>query len=160
MNENFTKLSADTSVSELLSLLREGRLYVASSSEELVQKAVSSALKRVRKIDGLCNEPYRKVIAEIWESVLYIRSIRARLLYQKGKKKDTINWVFVSVIVKFLHSRNVYALHFNDLLKAMYGNVVIAKSVNNPNYMLIDIEESLIKSILKKFYDGKILNRK
>ena len=151
MNENLKKLSLDTKVSELLELLKEGRLYVASSSYELVQKAVSSALKRVRKIDDLCNEPYRKVIAKIWESVLYIRSIRARLLYQKGKKKDTINWVFVSVIVKFLHSRNVYTLHFNDLLKAMYGNVVIAKSVNNPNYRLTDIEESLIKGILKNF---------
>lgn len=156
MNENFTKLSADTSVSELLSLLREGRLYVASSSDELVQKAVSSALKRIRMIDGLCNAPYRSEIAKIWESIFYIRSICARLLYQKGKKKDTINWVFVSVIVKFLHSRNVYALHFNDLLKAMYGNVDVAKSVSNPNYGLTDAEESSIKGILKKFHDENL----
>ena len=153
MNENLKKLSPDTKESELIRLLKEGRLYVASSSDELVHKAENTALVRIRKIDGLCNEPYRKVIAKIWESILYIRSIRARLLYQKGKKKDTINWVFVSVIVKFLHSRNVYALHFNDLLKAMYGNVVIAKSVNNPNYMLTDAEESSIKGILKKFND-------
>ena len=160
MNENLKKLSTDTKVSELIRLFKEGRLYVASSSDKLVQKAVSSALKRIRMIAGLCNAPYRSEIAKIWESIFYIRSIRARLLYQKGKKKDTINWLFVSVIIKFLHIRNVYALHFNDLLKAMFGNVVIAKSVNNPNYMLTDAEESLIKSILKKFYDGKILNRK
>ena len=156
MNENFTKLGKDTNVSELLSLLREGRLYVASSSDELVQKAISSALKRIRKIDGLCNAPYRSEIAKIWESIFYIRSIRARLLYQKGKKKDTTNWLFVVVIVKFMHIRNVYALHFNDLLKAMFGNVDLAKSVSNPNYMLTDAEESSIKGILKKFYDENL----
>ena len=51
--------------------------------------------------------------------------------------------------------------HLNLINEAKkYGNVVIAKSVNNPNYMLTDAEESLIKGILKKFYDGKILNRK
>ena len=73
--QKFFKLRTDIELSVLKSLLSEGRLYVSSSSDELVQKAVASTLKQMRKIDDFCHEPYRKTIAEIWESILEIRQV-------------------------------------------------------------------------------------
>ena len=150
MNENFKKLSADTSVSELLSLLMEGRLYVASSSDELVQKAVSSALTRIRRIKPFSNEPYRERIAEIWESILEIRRVRERLLFKKGKQQGRTNWYYVCAILKYMQYRGVYDASFRKLVSTLFGSFQYGKLSETPSYRLTEDEETFIRKVLEK----------
>ena len=152
MNENLKKLSPKTEEAEVIRLFKEGRLYVASSSDELVQKAVSSALKQIRKIDGLSNEPYRKVIREIWEEILDIRRVRERLLFKKGKQQGKVNWYYVCVIVNCLYVRGVYMGRFRDLLGMLFNDISIEKSIHNRYYMLSEEEENAIKAVLQRFF--------
>ena len=146
----FYKVSADTEISVLKALLREGRLYASSSSEELIENAVSSTMTRIRRIEPFCNDPYRKTIAEIWESILDIRRMRERLLFKKGKQKGRTNWYYVSNIVNYLKIRNVYNASFNKLVEMMFGDNRYGKQTENPNYKLTEDEEGLIRKILEK----------
>jgi hypothetical protein len=148
--QTFYKVSEDMSMSLLDQLRQEGRLYYVSSSDELVQKAVSSALKQIRKIDGLSNEPYRKVVAEIWEEILDIRRVRERLLFKKGKQQGKVNWYYVSNIVNYLRIRDVYGVSFNKLIETMFGDNKYGKKTESPNYKLTEAEEKLIREILER----------
>jgi len=146
----FYKVGKDISESLLNQLWQEGRLYYVSSSEELVCEAVSSALKQMRKIDEFCNAPYRKMIAEIWESILEIRRVRERLLFKKGKQQGKTNWYYVSNIVNYMVIRSVYSTSLNKLVETMFGDNRYGKAVEHPYYKLSDEEERLIKIILEK----------
>jgi hypothetical protein len=150
--QTFYKVSEDMPMSLLDQLRQEGRLYYVSSSDELVQKAVSSALKQIRKIDGLSNEPYRKVVAEIWEEILDIRRVRERLLFKKGKQQGKVNWYYVCVIVNCLYVRGVYMGRFRDLLGMLFNDISIEKSIHNRYYMLSEEEENAIKAVLQRFF--------
>jgi hypothetical protein len=133
-------------------LWQEGRLYYVSSSDELVQKAVSSTLKQIRKIDCFCNEPFKKEIAEIWESILDIWRVRKRLLFKKGKQQGKVNWYYVCVIVNCLYVRGVYMGRFRDLLGMLFNDISIEKSIHNRYYMLSEEEENAIKAVLQRFF--------
>ena len=148
--QKFYKVSADTELSVLKALLREGRLYASSSSEELVQKAVFFALKRMRKIDDLCNEPYRSEIAKIWESILEIRRVRERLLFKKGKQKETTNWYYVCAILKYMQYRGVYDASFRKLVSTLFGSFQYGTASEKSTYKLSEKEETLIRKVLEK----------
>ncbi len=153
MNKSqFTKLSGDTSVSLLVRLLQEGRLYVSSSSDELVTAAIMKALPRIRKIHCLAVPQYVESMEKIWQEVFLIRTIRSRLLQKKGKDKGSISKFSLAAIVKFLHIRSVYSGNFNTLMKKMFGGVSMSKYVNSPYYRLSEAEEKEIMKILARHF--------
>ena len=148
--QKFFKVGKDISESLLNQLWQEGRLYYVSSSDELVQKAVSSTLKQIRKIDCFCNEPYKKEIAEIWESILDIWRVRERLLIKKGKQQGGTNWYYVCAILKYMQFRGVYDASFRKLVIMMFGDFQYGKLSETSSYKLTEKEESIIRKVLEK----------
>ena len=152
MNENLKKLSADTSVSELLCLLREGRLYVASSSEEL---AISEAMRKLRSIRSVVSPEYEANIGNILKMIFSIPTIKKRMLYKKGKVAGTTNFATVASILKYLQIRSVFLCNFSSLLREIFENDDLKKNTNKPCYALSSNEESQIKAILLNFLSKK-----
>ena len=88
--QKFYKVSADTEISVLKALLREGRLYASSSSEEL---AISEAIRMLRNIHSVVSPEYEANIGKILKAIFSIPTIKKRMLYKKGKVAGTTNSV-------------------------------------------------------------------
>lgn len=155
MNENFKKVSADTTLEELSQWLEEGRLYVAPSSNELTDRAVGEILARVAKIDECCSAGYAEYIGEVWLKVCKSKAIRRRLVMNNGKHKNSPNWYYVANIVSMMLGRGVYNKTLRGLTMLMHGGKTsIANNAMQPSYMLSDEEYGEIKDILSSFFNA------
>ena len=129
--QKFYKVSADTEISVLKVLLREGRLYASSSSEEL---AISEAN-----------------IGKMLKAIFSIPTIKKRMLYKKGKVAGTTNFATVAMVLKYMQGRCVFLCNFSDLLREVFGNDNLKKNTNKSCYALSSDEESRIKAFLLNF---------
>ena len=145
---NFRKLSADIEISVLKALLREGRLYASSSSEEL---AISEAIQRLHDIYYVVSPEYEANIGEMLKVIFSIPTIKKRMLYKKGKVAGTTNFATVAIILKYLQGRCVFLCNFNELLRMVFGDTAMNKNTNKNYYSLSEDEESKIKAILLNF---------
>lgn len=146
--QKFYKVSADTEISVLKTLLREGRLYASSSSEEL---AISEAIQMLRDIQPVVSPEYEANIGKMLKAIFSIPTIKKRMLYKKGKVAGTTNFATVAIILKYMQSRCVFLCNFSDLLREIFGNDNLKKNTNKKCYALSSDEESRIKAILLNF---------
>lgn len=146
--QKFYKVSADTEISVLKVLLREGRLYASSSSEEL---AISEAIQMLRNIHSVVSPEYEANIGKMLKAIFSIPTIKKRMLYKKGKVAGTTNFATVAMILKYMQSRCVFLCNFSDLLREVFGNDNLKTYTNKSYYMLSDDEERQIKAYLLNF---------
>lgn len=146
--QKFYKVSADTEISVLKALLREGRLYASSSSEEL---AISEAIQMLRNIHSVVSPEYEANIGKMLKAIFSIPTIKKRMLYKKGKVAGTTNFATVAMILKYMQSRCVFLCNFSDLLREIFGNDNLKTYTNKSYYMLSDDEERQIKVHLLNF---------
>ena len=146
--QKFYKVSADTEISVLKALLREGRLYASSSSEEL---AISEAIRMLRNIHSVVSPEYEANIGKMLKAIFSIPTIKKRMLYKKGKVAGTTNFATVAMILKYMQSRCVFLCNFSDLLREIFGNDNLKTYTNKSYYMLSDDEERQIKVHLLNF---------
>lgn len=146
--QKFYKVSADTEISVLKALLREGRLYASSSSEEL---AISEAIQMLRNIHSVVSPEYEANIGKILKAIFSIPTIKKRMLYKKGKVAGTTNFATVAMVLKYMQSRCVFLCNFSDLLREIFGNDNLKTYTNKSYYMLSDDEERQIKAYLLNF---------
>ena len=146
--QKFYKVSADTEISVLKVLLREGRLYASSSSEEL---AISEAIQMLCNIHSVVSPEYEANIGKMLKAVFSIPTIKKRMLYKKGKVAGTTNFATVAMILKYMQSRCVFLCNFSDLLREIFGNDNLKTYTNKSYYMLSDDEERQIKAYLLNF---------
>ena len=146
--QKFYKVSADTEISVLKALLREGRLYASSSSEEL---AISEAIQMLRDIQPVVSPEYEANIGKMLKAIFSIPTIKKRMLYKKGKVAGTTNFATVAMILKYMQSRCVFLCNFSDLLREIFGNDNLKTYTNKSYYMLSDDEERQIKVHLLNF---------
>ena len=146
--QKFYKVSADTEISVLKALLREGRLYASSSSEEL---AISEAIRMLRNIHSVVSPEYEANIGKILKAIFSIPTIKKRMLYKKGKVAGTTNFATVAMVLKYMQSRCVFLCNFSDLLREIFGNDNLKTYTNKSYYMLSDDEERQIKAYLLNF---------
>ena len=146
--QKFYKVSADTEISVLKALLREGRLYASSSSEEL---AISEAIRMLRNIHSVVSPEYEANIGKILKAIFSIPTIKKRMLYKKGKVAGTTNFATVAMVLKYMQSRCVFLCNFSDLLREIFGNDNLKTYTNKSYYMLSDDEERQIKVHLLNF---------
>ena len=146
--QKFYKVSADTEISVLKVLLREGRLYASSSSEEL---AISEAIQMLCNIHSVVSPEYEANIGKMLKAVFSIPTIKKRMLYKKGKVAGTTNFATVAMILKYMQGRCVFLCNFSDLLREIFGNDNLKTYTNKSYYMLSDDEERQIKAYLLNF---------
>lgn len=146
--QKFYKVSADTEISVLKVLLREGRLYASSSSEEL---AISEAIQMLRNIHSVVSPEYEANIGKMLKAIFSIPTIKKRMLYKKGKVAGTTNFATVAMVLKYMQSRCVFLCNFSDLLREVFGNDNLKTYTNKSYYMLSDDEERQIKAYLLNF---------
>lgn len=146
--QKFYKVSADTEISVLKALLREGRLYASSSSEEL---AISEAIRMLCNIHSVVSPEYEANIGKILKAIFSIPTIKKRMLYKKGKVAGTTNFATVAMVLKYMQSRCVFLCNFSDLLREIFGNDNLKTYTNKSYYMLSDDEERQIKVHLLNF---------
>ena len=146
--QKFYKVSADTEISVLKALLREGRLYASSSSEEL---AISEAIRMLRNIHSDVSPEYEANIGKILKAIFSIPTIKKRMLYKKGKVAGTTNFATVAMVLKYMQGRCVFLCNFSDLLREVFGNDNLKKNTNKSCYALSSDEESRIKAFLLNF---------
>lgn len=150
--QKFFKLRTDIELSVLKSLLKEGRLYVSSSSEEL---AIAECVKLMRKAKAMISPEYEKNYERMVESILSIPTIKQRMLYKKGKVAGTTNFATFVMVLKYLQCRYVFLCTFSDLLREIFGNDNLKKNTHKSYYALSCEEESQIKAQMLKF-SGKV----
>ena len=146
--QKFYKVSVDTEISVLKALLREGRLYASSSSEEL---AISEAIQMLHDIHSVVSPEYEANIGKMLKAIFSIPTIKKRMLYKKGKVAGTTNFATVAMILKYMQSRCVFLCNFSDLLREIFGNDNLKTYTNKSYYMLSDDEERQIKVHLLNF---------
>lgn len=146
--QKFYKVSADTEISVLKALLREGRLYASSSSEEL---AISESIQMLCNIHSVVSPEYEANIGKMLKAIFSIPTIKKRMLYKKGKVAGTTNFATVAMILKYMQSRCVFLCNFSDLLREIFGNDNLKTYTNKSYYMLSDDEERQIKVHLLNF---------
>ena len=146
--QKFYKVSADTEISVLKVLLREGRLYASSSSEEL---AISEAIQMLCNIHSDVSPEYEANIGKILKAIFSIPTIKKRMLYKKGKVAGTTNFATVAMVLKYMQGRCVFLCNFSDLLREIFGNDNLKTYTNKSYYMLSDDEERQIKVHLLNF---------
>ena len=146
--QKFYKVSADTEISVLKALLREGRLYASSSSEEL---AISEAIQMLRNIHSVVSPEYEANIGKILKAIFSIPTIKKRMLYKKCKVAGTTNFATIAMILKYMQGRCVFLCNFSDLLREVFGNDNLKTYTNKSYYMLSDDEERQIKAYLLIF---------
>ena len=146
--QKFYKVSADTEISVLKALLREGRLYASSSSEEL---AISESIQMLCNIHSVVSPEYEANIGKMLKAIFSIPTIKKRMLYKKGKVAGTTNFATVAMILKYMQSRCVFLCNFSDLLREIFGNDNLKTYTNKSYYMLSDDEERQIKAHLLNF---------
>ena len=150
--QKFFKLRTDIELSVLKSLLKEGRLYVSSSSEEL---AIAECVKLMQKAKSMISPDYEKNYERMVESILSIPTIKQRMLYKKGKVAGTTNFATFVMVLRYLQSRYVFLCSFSDLLREIFGNTIYNKNTNKSCYALTDNEMSEIKAQMLKFSGSK-----
>ena len=148
MNKKFYKVSKDIPESLLIQLWHEGRLWASSSSEEL---AISEAIQKLRDIRSVVSPEYERNIEKTMQAIFSIPTIKARMLYKKGKVAGTTNYATIVIILKYLQGRYVFQCSFNELLRMVFGNTKYNKNTNKKCYSLSYEEEMRIKSILSNF---------
>lgn len=149
MNKNMKKVSADTTTEQLSQWLKEGRLYVAPSSDELVDAAVDEIRHRVHLISECCSEKFKNDIESLWRSICNEPSIRKRLVAKNGKKP---NWYFVANILSDLLIRGVYeGKSLRGLVSQMQLSCSVARNAMNKSYCMTEAEYKALKRILSKF---------
>ena len=146
--QKFYKVSADTEISVLKALLREGRLYASSSSEEL---AISEAIQMLCNIHSVVSPEYEANIGKILKAIFSIPTIKKRMLYKKGKVAGTTNFATVAMVLKYMQGRCVFLCNFSDLVREIFGNDNLKTYTNKSYYMLSDDEERQIKAYLLNF---------
>lgn len=150
--QKFFKLRTDIELSVLKSLLKEGRLYVSSSSEEL---AIAECVKLMQKAKAMISPEYEKNCERMIETILSIPTIKQRMLYKKGKAVGTTNFAIFVMVLKYLQCRYVFLCSFSDLLREIFGNDKLKTYTNKSCYTLSDNEIYEIKAQLLKF-SGKM----
>lgn len=149
MNKNMKKVSADTTIAQLSQWLNEGRLYVASSSDELVDAAVDEIRRRVCLISGCCSETFKNGTTDLWRRICNEPSIRKRLVSKNGSKP---NWYFVANILSDMLSRGVYdAKSLRALTELMRLSKSVAKNAMQESYRMSEAEYNDLKRILSNY---------